>query len=1088
MSVEFDPFAGPAFEKSAPTTESQREIFAAAQWGKEANCAYNESGSLRFSGALNNEALSRAFVILGNRHEPLRMFFAKDGQTLFVRPPGGLAVEWSLIDLTDSPDTERQAQLAALLVRDVETPFDLENGPLFRATLVQIARDAFQLVMTGHHIVVDGWSWGVILKELGALYTAEANGMASASAWAPAPSFVQYAVNEHSTAQGSTSAQVQNYWLKQFAGSNLPELDLPTDRRRPAFKTYSSRRIDFPLPKGLTDKFKKSGAKLGASYFVSMLAALAATLHRLARQDDLVIGIPAAGQAAMGEQSLVGHCVNLLPLRLSLPEGMSFAELVNAAQVVMLDGAEHQQLSYGALLKQLAIKRDPSRLPLISVVFNVDQAMHGQELGFAGLDVRYLTNPRHFENFELFINAAETQGETVLEVQYNTDLFDPESITRWFTSFQVLLESAANDPTKRVDSLDWMVPAERDKLLTSWNATRRDYPQNTTVHGLLEAQVDRTPDSVALQFNDTRLTYSDLDSLSNQLARHLRQLGVGPDRLVAIYTERNIHMVVGMIAVLKAGGAYVPLDPNYPQDRVSFIQKDADASILLTQASLVERLTDQDGIRVIAIDADWSDIAKQSTSRLEPAAGPQDLSHVIYTSGSTGQPKGVAIEHRNTVNFCNWAGEAFTAAHRDGVLFSTSICFDLSVFELFATLAWGGRVVLVENALALANLPADANVRLVNSVPSVLATVLKSTELPATVQTVNLAGEPLKDDLVCRLYSTPSVKDVFDLYGPSETTTYSTYTRRIAGARPTIGKPLANTVVYVLDARQQLLPQGIPGELFIGGEGVARGYLGRGNLTAERFIVDPFSAQPGARMYRTGDLVRWLADGTLEYLGRIDNQVKIRGFRIELGEIESVLSAHAGVKEAAVTSREDVPGDVRIVAYVVPKEGDGYSEMVLRKHLRRSLPDYMVPQHFIELETLPLTPNGKVDRKALPAPLAAVVDARTIIAPRTDSERLLLDVVQESLKLSGISVRDNFFDLGGHSLLCFQVIGKIQEKTGVKLNPRLMLLNSLEQIAAILEQESSTAGAHSPVVPTQNAPEVEKSIGFAKKMLQKIGL
>lgn len=1087
MSMEFDPFAGPAFEKSAPTTESQREIFAAAQWGAEANCAYNESGSLRFGGALNGDALARAFVRLGERHESLRMFFARDGQTLFVRSPGGLAIEWSVIDLTDATETARQAHLAATLARDVETPFDLENGPLFRATLVRMAPDVHQLIMTGHHIVVDGWSWGVILRELGALYTAECGGMAPT--WEPAPSFVQYAVNERGAVHNETSKQDQDYWFKQFAGSNLPELDLPTDRRRPAFKTYPSRRIDFPLPKALTDQIKKAGAKLGASFLVSMLAAFAGTLHRLTRQDDLVIGIPAAGQPAVGEQSLVGHCVNLMPLRLALPEGMSFAELVKAAQTVMLDGAEHQQLSYGALLKQLAIKRDPSRLPLISVVFNVDQSVHGNELGFAGVDVRYLTNPRHFENFELFINAAETQGETVLEVQYNTDLFDHDTVTRWFASMQMLLESAANAPTSRVDSLNLLAPAERDRLLKDWNATARDYCLDSTVHGLLEAQVDRTPDAVALQFGSTQLTYRELDGRSNQLARHLRSLGVGPDRLVAIYTERSIEMVVGMIAVHKAGGAYVPLDPNYPQDRVRYIQKDADASIMLTQASLADRLAGEDGATAIAMDTVWPEIAKLSAERLGPTAGPQYLSHVIYTSGSTGQPKGVAIEHRNTVNFCCWAGEAFTASQRDGVLFSTSICFDLSVFELFATLAWGGRVVLVENALALATLPADANVRLVNSVPSVLATVLKSTELPASVQTVNLAGEPLKDDLVRRLYGTPTIQDVFDLYGPSETTTYSTFTRRVAGGRPTIGQPLANTAVYVLDARQQLLPQGLPGELFIGGAGVARGYLGRADLTADRFLDDPFAGQAGARMYRTGDLVRWLPDGTLEYLGRIDHQVKIRGFRIELGEIESVLSAHASVREAAVMAREDVPGDVRIVAYVVPKEGDSYTDMALRKHLRKSLPDYMVPQHFVELDKLPLTPNGKVDRKALPAPVGAVVDTRTIVAPRTDAERLLVESVQDALKLNGISIHDNFFDLGGHSLLCFQVIGKIQEKTGVRLNPRLMLLNSLEQTAATLSQEWDSGGAGPTTTPVaQDPPVADKPSGFAKKMLQKFGL
>ena len=1087
MTVEFDPFAGPVFEKSAPTTESQREIFAAAQWGSEANCAYNESGSLRFTGSLDVQALRNAFAKLADRHEALRMFFARDGQTMFVRPPGSLVSGMSLIDLTDLPETQRNDQLSAVLARDVETPFDLENGPLFKATLVKTASNAHQLVMTGHHIVVDGWSWGVLLRDLGALYTADSGG--AVGSLAPAPSFVHYATHERAQESGEIYAQAQRYWLHQFSGSSLPELDFPTDRRRPAFKTYASRRIDFPLSKELTDKLKKTGAKLGASYFVSMLAGFSAMLHRLTRQDDLVVGTPVAGQAAAGEQNLVGHGVNMLPLRLTILDGMTFADLIKAAQTVMLDGAEHQQMSYGALLKQLAIKRDPSRLPLINVVFNLDQAAQGNELGFAGVDVNFVTNPRHFENFELFINASEMLGETVLEVQYNTDLFDDETVTRWFSSMQTLLESAASAPDTRVDSLNMLAPADRDKLLTEWNATARDYALNSTVHELFEAQVDKTPDAVALQFGDTKLSYRELDDRTNQLARYLRGLGVAPDRLVAIYTERSVEMVVGMIAVHKAGGAYVPLDPNYPQERVRFIQKDADAAIMLTQASLVTKLSHEGGVTVIALDTDWPDIAKASPERLERTTTAQHLSHVIYTSGSTGLPKGVAIEHKSTVNFCYWASEAFTPAQRDGVLFSTSICFDLSVFELFATLAWGGRVVLVENALALANLPPSANVRLVNSVPSVLATVLKTTALPASVQTVNLAGEPLKDDLVHRLYGEPSVKDVFDLYGPSETTTYSTYTRRLAGARPTIGRPLANTTVYVLDERLQLLPQGLPGELFIGGAGVARGYLGRAELTAERFLADPFASASGARMYRTGDLVRWLPDGTLEYMGRIDHQVKIRGFRVELGEIESVLSGHANVRESAVMAREDTPGDVRIVAYVVPKDGEEYTDMELRKHLRKTLPDYMVPQNFVQLEKLPLTPNGKVDRKALPAPAGAMADVRLMIAPRTDAERLLAELFQDALKVGGVSVHDNFFDLGGHSLLCFQIIAKVQEKTGVRLNPRLMLLNSLEQTAALLAQEQG-AGASGPAIQEEvsdNRP-IDKLVGFAAKMLQKIGL
>lgn len=1086
MSVEFDPFAGPSFEKSASTTEPQREILAAAQWGAEANCAYNESGSLRFTGPLDTQALSRAFASLYDRHEALRMFFSREGQTLFIRPKGEASVDWSAVDLSHLAEGERSAQMTAVLARDVETPFDLENGRLFKGTLVKLAPDVHQLVMTGHHIVVDGWSWGVLLRELGSFYTQERDNIAQT--WEPAPSFAQYATNDRASATGEAYAQVQRYWLDQFAGPNLPELDLPVDRRRPAFKTYPSRRIDFPLSRELTDRLKKAGAKLGGSYFVTLLAGFAATLHRLTRQNDIVIGIPAAGQAAVGEQSLVGHCVNLLPLRFALSDSMSFADLVKTAQNVMLDGAEHQQLSYGALLKQLAIKRDPSRLPLISVVFNLDQAAQGNELGFGGIDVRFLTNPRHFENFELFVNAAESQGETVLEVQYNTDLFDAETVSRWMMSMQMLLESAAVAPDMSVATLNMLAPAERNRLLLEWNSTVCEYPLDATVHQLLAAQVDRTPDAVALQFGDIKLSYRELDNRTNQLARYLRDLGVGPDRLVAIFAERSVEMVLGMIAVLKADGAYVPLDPNYPPDRVRFIQQDADASILLTQATLEAKLPRNEGVKVISLDTDWPEIAKQPTERLETTATAQHLSHVIYTSGSTGLPKGVAIEHRSTVNFCHWARDAFTATQRDGVLFSTSICFDLSVFELFATLAWGGRVVLVENALALASLPPDAGVRLVNSVPSVLATVLKTTALPASVQTVNLAGEPLKDDLVRQLYSLPTVKDVFDLYGPSETTTYSTFTRRVAGARPTIGRPLANTVVYVLDARQQLLPQGIPGELFIGGAGVARGYLGRPELTAERFLADPFSNQTGARMYRTGDLVRWLPDGTLEYLGRIDHQVKIRGFRIELGEIESVLALHPAVREAAVMVREDTPGDVRIVAYVVPKDGEGYTDMELRKHMRKSVPDYMVPQTFIEMGKLPLTPNGKVDRKALPVPAGAVVDTRTVVAPRTDAERLLAELFQDVLKVGRVSIHDNFFDLGGHSLLCFQVIAKVQDKTGVRLNPRLMLLNTLEQTAAMLEQERSTDVS---AVPTQEGAihqsAAEQPVGFAKKMLQKFG-
>ena len=1091
MTVEFDPFAGPVFDKSAPTTESQREIFAAAQWGAEANCAYNESGSLRFTGALDVPALSRAFVKLGDRHEALRMFFARDGQTLFVRPSGSLATTMSRVDLTDLPEPERNARLAAVLARDVETPFDLENGPLFSATLVTLAANVHQLVMTGHHIVVDGWSWGVLLRDLGTFYTAESG--AAVCSLGGAPSFVQYATNERAAESGETYAQAQRYWLNQFSGPSLPELDLPTDRRRPAFKTYSSRRIDFSLPKELTDKLKRAGAQLGASYFVSMLACFAAMLYRLTKQDDLVVGIPVAGQAATGEHNLVGHGVNMLPLRFAVLDGMTFAELVKAAQTVMLDGAEHQQLSYGALLKQLVIKRDPSRLPLISVVFNLDQGMPGNELGFVGLDVRYLTNPRHFENFELFVNASETLGETVLEVQYNTDLFESETVVRWLKSMQTLMESAVSTPGKRIDQLNLLSQAERDTVIKVWNATARDYPRDMTLHEMFEAQVDRTPDAVAVEFEGATLSYRELDYRANQLAHHLTTLGVGSDVRVGVFCERSLELVIALYGVLKSGGAYVPLDPDYPMERLAFMVEDADVPVLLTQSHLVDRLP-QHGSEVLCLDADWPKVSKSETTRLGRTSGPKDLAYVIFTSGSTGRPKGAMNEHTAVVNRLVWMQSAYHLDETDVVFQKTPFSFDVSVWEFFWPLQTGARLFVARpeghrDPAYLVDVIKSAGITTLHFVPSMLAAFLEAAgvETCISLKRVVTSGEALAPTHVDRFFERLPHVPLYNLYGPTEAAIDVTHWTAKRGSRAVpIGRPIANTQIYIVDSQGQHSPVGFEGELWIGGVGVGRGYLNRPDLTAEKFIPNPFAE---GRVYRTGDLARWQTDGEIEYLGRIDHQVKVRGFRIELGEIEAVLSSCAGVHETVVIAREDTVGDKRLVAYVVTRDEENFTETGLRKHLRKNLPDYMIPQHFVTLDKLPLSPNGKIDRKSLPAPLGSSVNTRTVVAPRTGAERLLADLFQEALKVGGVSVHDNFFDLGGHSLLCFQVIDKVQEKTGVRLNPRVMMLSTLEQIALFLTQEQGDT-KNVPAAQTDSTAKEPTSdrIGFARKLMQKVGL
>ncbi|HEV8722247.1 MAG TPA: amino acid adenylation domain-containing protein [Candidatus Binatia bacterium] len=686
--------------------------------------------------------------------------------------------------------------------------------------------------------------------------------------------------------------------------------------------------------------------------------------------------------------------------------------------------------------------------------------------------------------FDLTLSMSEDAEGLRGSLQYSTDLFDDATIARMIEHFQTLLEGVVTNAGQRISDLPILSEIEKHQLLVEWNYTQRDYSQDKCIHQLFEEQVEKTPDAVAVVYEDEQLTYRELNQQANRLAHYLRRLDVRPEALIGICMERSLEMVVGLLGILKAGGAYVPLDPSYPKERLAFMLEDAQAAMLLTQQRLVEKLPNST-VRFVCLDTRREEIARESDQNPTSGITSDNLAYLIYTSGSTGQPKGVAIEHRSSVALLSWAHSVFRAEDMAGVLASTSICFDLFVFELFAPLSRGGQVILADNALCLPAIPAASQVTLINTVPSAIAELLGTGGIPTSVHCINLAGELLTSSLVKDIYERTSVREVYDLYGPSEDTTYSTFALRSPTGRQMIGKPISNTQVYILDCHLNQAPIGVPGELCIGGGGLARGYLNHSELTAERFVANPFSDEPGARLYKTGDLARYLPDGNIEFFGRNDHQVKIRGFRIELGEIESALSQHPLLREAILLAREDDPADKRLVAYVVPGQQPAPTSNELRSFLKQKLPEYMVPSTFVFLETLPLTPNGKLDRKALPAPdpIRAAL-SQTFVGPRSPVEQIIAQIWADVLKVEKVGIHDNFFDLGGHSLLATQAMSRICQALRVELPLRALFERpTVAELAKSIDQvyREEQRLAVRPIVPFSRDKDL--SLSFSQQRL-----
>ncbi|GAB3356723.1 amino acid adenylation domain-containing protein [Lysobacter tyrosinilyticus] len=1056
--MDFGPFAGRELALCVPTTEAQREIWLADQLSQEASLAFNLSVQLRFTGPLDTSALQRAVQEVVDRHDALRACISPDGQTLAILQRYTIPIP--KIDISAGDSVRRDQAVAEHVRASVETPFQLDS-PMFRAALLRLGAEENLLLLSAHHIVCDGWSWWVLVRELGVLYGAYSGGEAEPL---PMPaSFADYALAEVEQQDDPLHEADGAYWVSRFP-DQAPVLELPTDRARPALRTFASDREDHVLDETLFADLRRLGGRHGVSLFATLLAGFSGLLSRLTGQTDVVIGIPAAGQAVAGLDDLVGHCVNALPLRYTVDPAMPFSALLDASQGLLLDALDHQRHTFGELLKKLHVRRDPARMPLVSVLFNLDQALDRQSSAFPGLAMEFDSNQRSYEAFELFVNAVQTRGELRLECQYNSDLFDAATVRRWLRAYEALLRVAVERETSAFASLPLVDAAARVEL-DALQPRAMEFDRRQRMHQFFEHQCDATPTRIALRAGAVAMSYADLEARANRIAHVLRGQGVRRGSLVGLALDRSPDMLAALLGILKAGAGYVPLDPQFPRERLAYMAADAGLAMLVTTREYAPCF-DLRGRPLLLVDEHAADLAAASTTRLEAsaeAAQPEDPAYVIYTSGSTGRPKGVIVPHRAVANFLVSMQREPGLTANDRVLAITTLSFDIAVLELLLPLSVGAQIVLADretvgDGTALLGLLENSRATVMQGTPSSWRLLLDAGWSGSPDFKALCGGEAMAPDLAASLLTRCGA--LWNVYGPTETTVWSTCARIAlphGNQAPDvhIGRPIANTSIWVLDSHGELCPFGVPGEICIGGAGVTKGYLNRPELTSERFIADRFSAtalQPGgpALLYRTGDRGRWRPDGNLEHQGRLDHQVKVRGYRIELGEIEANLAARAEVARVLVIVREDRTNDRRLVAYLVAQPGISVDESVLRTYLRDQLPAYMMPQHFIVLDELPLLPNGKIDRHALPAPMreeagvvAATVDAATL-DPRV---RYLSEVWSELLGLPA-GPDDNFFDLGGHSMLAVQMASRVERGTGHRIKLIRLGAETLAQVAA----------------------------------------
>jgi amino acid adenylation domain-containing protein len=1049
---------------AVPLSFAQERLWFLYQLEPEST-AYNIVAAIDFQEPLDQNAVNRTITEIVRRHETLRTTFASpDGQPVPIIAAAE-AMTVPVRDLRSLPAAARREEFDRVKAAEVREPFDLARGPLMRVTVLQSGEREWELLVAQHHIVTDRWSLGVLVAEIQTLYRDFASGRAS-SLSEPPIQYADFAAWQRERMNGELLDAQLAYWRERLVG-DPPTLDLPLDRPRPPIQTYNGTWLTRQLQGSTSQTIRRVCREERVTPFMVLLAGFSALLHRYTGQQDILVGSPIAGRTNPMLEGLVGCFVNTLVLRTDLSGAPTFGELLGRVREVALGAYSHADVPFEKLVADLHPRRDMSRSPLFHVALALQSVPKAAEVSGA---VSTITSVGSLFDLTLFIVDAPDGFHVTAE--YNTDLFDGVTIERLLAHYELLLAAAMNGLDRPIARLPLLTAGERRQLLEEWNDCSGAFTATDPLHVLFEAQVALRPDAVAASYDHEAVSYAQLNARANQLAHRLLACGVGPDRLVALALERSTDLVVAILAVLKAGGAYLPLDTSYPADRFAFMLEDAGPVAMVTSETLLDSLPPVT-VPMVCMERDRSALEALPTTNPHVSVGADNLAYSIYTSGSTGRPKGVLVTHRNVARLLSATDRWFSFGAEDVWTLFHSFAFDFSVWELWGALAYGGRLVVVpywvsRSAEAFHELLQRERVTVLNQTPSAFRQLIEADAVaPAdslALRLVIFGGEALDLGSLCAWVDRhgDGRPQLVNMYGITETTVHVTY-RPItiadieANRGSVIGVPIPDLQVHLLSADGELVPVGAAGEMFVGGAGVARGYLNRPELSSQRFVADPFNPRGGARLYRSGDLARRLATGELVYLGRIDHQVKIRGYRIELGEVEAALAAHPHVKDVLVLAFEAAPGDKRLVAYYVSRLGEGLTAFELRTFLENSLPKHMLPSFYVALDSMPLTVNGKIDRRALPAPFEGVARRDDRIAPRTPMEHRIAAIWHDVLGVDGIGVHDNFFDVGGHSLLSMRVIARIEQETGVRLHPRLMFLENLEQIAAGCERRASSA-------------------------------
>ena len=1017
---------------------------------------YNESEASRLLGELRADAMEQALNHVIARHEILRatVQVGEEGPVALVHASWPLRIKH--IDLSNLSPAQRQAEVKRLLIDEPRQPYHLDKEPGIRATLIRLRPAEHVFILMMHHLVCDWASEGVLWRELSSAYRAICRGERLDAAPLPIQ-YGDYALWQQQRIADTSFAGDLDFWEANLRGA--PELlELPSDRLRPQVPSYGGAKQRFRLGASLTNALRDFSRREQTSLFTVFAAAFNTLLYRYTGSEDIPVGIPIGDRERPELQPLIGFLLHTHVLRIRLSGAMQFRDLLPIVQSGLLALYSHREVPFDQVVSRISPQRSLSHTPLFQVMFNWrDGDQQLSRIGLDGLVTESVLAEAGTAKFDLTMMVTDDVDEVWLEAEYNTDLFETDRIARMFGHYQTLLEAVATDPEMCLAKLPLLTKAERRQLLVEWNATDVAYPQELCLHQLIEQQAERTPDAIAVVFGDSEITYRELNQRSNQLAHHLRQLGVTANSLVAICIDRSVEMMVGLLGILKAGGGYVPLDPAYPQERLAFMLADSGARLLLTQSRLCEGLPGN--CATLCLDTNWDSIAKAESSALDSIVNPNDLAYVIYTSGSTGQPKGVEITHRSVVNLLSSMRQRPGLEASDTLLAVTTLSFDIAVLELFLPLTLGAKLVVASRETAI-----DGNT-LLELLHKSGATFIQATPITFRILIaagwsaggsrlkVLCGGEALSRDLADEILN--RADELWNCYGPTETTIWSSIVKVPPSGPVTIGKPIANTQFYMLDGEGEVCPIGNYGQLHIGGAGLARGYFRRPELTAEKFVSDPYSGEPGARLYKTGDLARYLPDGNVEYLGRMDYQVKFHGFRIELGEIESALKQHPGVGNCVVVAKE-TSGDKQLVAYVTAADQDFVPAVgELRDLLKQSLPHYMIPNAFMTLAQLPLTSNGKIDRKSLPAPEPGRASHELgYVAPRTSMEEVLAEIWLKLLGLKTVGIHDDFFALGGDSLRATRLIAEVHKSLNLKVSVQAFFLEpTIERMAKVLEDQ-----------------------------------